>query len=371
MLAIIHAHTTTQVPQENAVVIGGSGYLGKRLVKQLIVDGHYHVHSLDLTIPPETKRDPSVWSYIQTDITNKQHVMEALRDMDVVFHTASLIPITVDITDDNLHKINVTGTQNIIEACKVNNIKRLIYTSSSCVVLGKNPNKICENVEESESLPDDPLNTYVKTKGIAEKMVLDANNQNGVRTCALRLAGILGGTDNKLMDSFMSSCVIQFTGGESKISWIGVDSAVDAHIVADKRLREETSTNDYYKGSTPRGGNQIAGRAFNISITDQFKISELFQFFAEENGKLLIVLPLWIVKGLVNINVYMYKKTGIIPLFAYLSPACFEFLQTHFTVSTERARKDLGWEEPRPWREVIRELIKEYKTESSLLRLKS
>jgi nucleoside-diphosphate-sugar epimerase len=63
----------------------------------------------------------------------------------------------------------------------------------------------------------------------------------------------------------------------------------------------------------------------------------------------------------------MYKKTGIIPLFAYLSPACFEFLQTHFTVSTERARKELGWEEPRPWREVIRELIKEYKTESSML----
>jgi nucleoside-diphosphate-sugar epimerase len=136
--------------------------------------------------------------------------------------------------------------------------------------------------------------------------------------------------------------------------------------VANKRLREETSTNDY-RGSTPRGGNQIAGRAFNISITDQFKISELFQFFADENGKPLIVLPLWIVKGLVNINVYMYKKTGIIPLFAYLSPACFEFLQANFTVSTERARRELGWEEPRPWREVIRKLIKEYKAESSML----
>ena len=342
--------------------------MGKRLVKQLIDNGHYHVHSLDLTIPPETKRDPSVQSYIQTDITNKQHVVGALRDVDVVFHTASLIPITVDITDDDLHKVNITGTQNIIEACKVNNIKRLIYTSSSCVVLGKNPSKICENVEESESLPDDPLNTYVKTKGIAEKMVLDANNQDhGVCTCALRLAGILGGTDSKLMDNFMSSCIVQFTGGESKISWIGVDSAANAHIVADKRLREETNTNDY-RG---HGGNQIAGRAFNISITDQFRISELFQFFAEENGKPLIVLPLWIVKGLVIINVYTYKKTGIIPLFAYLSPACFEFLQTHFTVSTERARKDLGWEEPRPWREVVRELIKEYKTESLLLKLKS
>jgi nucleoside-diphosphate-sugar epimerase len=119
-------------------VIGGGGYLGKRLIKQLIDDGNYFVHSLDLTIPPDTKRDPSVRSYIRTDITNNQYIVEALRDMDVVFHTASLIPITVDITDEDLHKVNVIGTQNIIEAGKVNSVKRLIYTSSSCVVLSKN-----------------------------------------------------------------------------------------------------------------------------------------------------------------------------------------------------------------------------------------
>jgi nucleoside-diphosphate-sugar epimerase len=112
--------------------------------------------------------------------------MEALRDMDVVFHTASLIPITVDITDEDLHKVNVTGTQNIVEACEANNIKRLIYTSSSCVVLGKNPSKICENIEESESLPDDPLNTYVKTKGITEMIVLHGCKQPrwGTHMCA-------------------------------------------------------------------------------------------------------------------------------------------------------------------------------------------
>ena len=192
-----HSHTCTHTaPQENAVVIGGSGYLGKRLVKQLIDNGNYRVHSLDLAIPPDTKRDPSVWLYIQTDITNREHAVKALKDMDVVFHTASLIPIAVDITDDDMHRINVTGTQNIIEACKVNSVKRLIYTSSSSVVLGKNPNKVYDDVEESESLPDDPLNMYIKTKGSAETMVLDANSQVGVHTCALRLAGLLGGTDN-------------------------------------------------------------------------------------------------------------------------------------------------------------------------------
>ena len=85
-------HTYIQAPLKNAVVIGGSGYLGKRLVKQLLDDGNYQVHSLDLTIPPDTKRHPGVRSYIQTDITEKEHVKKALRGMDVVFHTASTIP---------------------------------------------------------------------------------------------------------------------------------------------------------------------------------------------------------------------------------------------------------------------------------------
>jgi hypothetical protein len=93
-----------------------------------------------------------------------------------------------------------------------------------------------------------------KQKGSQKWSFLMQKTKTGY-TRALCLAGILGGTDSKLMGNFMSSCIVQFTGGESKISWIGVDSAANAHIVADKRLREETSTNDY-RGSTPRGGNQ-------------------------------------------------------------------------------------------------------------------
>ena len=347
----MHIYNVMQAPLENAVVIGGSGYLGKRLVNKLVEDREYKVHSLDLIIPPVARRNSGVYCYIQTDISNKDHMMKALEGMDVVFHTASLIPMTVAVTDDDMQRVNVDGTENIIEACRKNNIKRLVYTSSTCVALSKDPNMICEDVPESWSLPEDPLNTYVRTKGLAEKMIINANQQDGLKTCALRLAGLLGGADSKLMQNFMSACVIQFSKGESRISWVGVDSAARAHIVADKRLKE---------------GAQTAGKVYNISIDDKFKISELYNFFAEENRRPLIVLPSWIVKGLVSINVYMYNKTGIVPLTAYLTPACFEFIQSHFTVSTERARKELGWEESRPWREVIRELIQEFKAESKL-----
>ena len=340
---------TLQSSLHNAVVIGGSGYLGKRLVRQLVEDGSYKVHSLDLSIPPPSKRNRDVSSYIQTDITNREDMIKALRGMDVVFHTASIIPLTIDVTDEDMYRVNVSGAHNVIEACKLNDVKRLVYTSSSSVVLSKNRNKVSENVEESQSLPDDPLNMYVKTKGMAETMVTSTNGIGGLQTCVLRLAGLIGGADNRLMQNLMSACVVQFGSGQSRISWIGVESAANAHIVADKRLRKSPS--------------EVAGRVYNISLADKFNVAELFQSFAEENGRPLVALPTWVVKVLVNVNMYVYK-TGIVLIDAYFTPAGLEFLQRHFTVSTERAQKELGWAESRPWREVVKELIKEYKAES-------
>ena len=331
--------------------------MGKRLVNQLIDDGYYQVHCLDLTIPPMNKRISSVRSYIQTDITNKQHMVEALSGMDVVFHTASIVP-TVEVTDEDMNLINIVGTRNVIEACKENGVKRLIYTSSTCVVLSKDPNKVCEDVEENQSLPEDPLNIYVRTKGIAETLVVNANEEDGLCTCALRLAGLLGGTDSRIMMTFMSRCVVQLSQGQARISWVEVNSAANAHVVADKRLRETVS------GSSNPCGNQVAGKAYNISISDKFHVGELYRFFAKENGRPLIILPSWVVKSLIFFNVHMYNVTGIIPLHTYLNSAGVDFLQSHFTVSTEKAKRELGWEDRRPWREIVRELIMDYKAKS-------
>ena len=287
-------------------------------------------------------------------------MIDALKDMDVVFHTASIIPVTVDITDDDMQRVNVDGTRNVIEACKENKVNRLIYTSSSCVGMSKDPNKVCDNFSEDQSLPDDPLNTYVRTKGVAETMVVKSNTEGGLNTCVLRLAGLIGGTDSKLMRSFMAVCVIQFSTSQAVISWVSVGAAANAHIVADKKLTEELSSATNSSGS---GASQIAGRIFNISIKEKFKLCELYAFFAEENGRPLIVLPMWLIKSLITVNVYTYRKTGIIPLYSYLNPACFDFLLNPFNVTTERARKVLGWEESRPWKEIMRELIEEYRVE--------
>ena len=115
-------------------VTGADGALASHVVERLIKDGGYNIHCLDLHIPKEEQRNHDVCSYIQTNITKYGDVESALEGMQAVFHVASITPI-VDLffSHDDYYRVNVTGTENIIRTCKVCNVQRLVYTSTSAV----------------------------------------------------------------------------------------------------------------------------------------------------------------------------------------------------------------------------------------------
>jgi nucleoside-diphosphate-sugar epimerase len=174
----------------NALVTGGSGRLGREIVSCLLKDGGYKVHSLDLFIPEEGNRNSEVCSYIQADIANYDDLCIALKGMDVVFHTAAIIPTVFGVSDRDYDEVNWKGTENVIAACKERKVKRLIYTSTADVTLGKD-RLGAEVVDEDYPIPKDCPNAYVRTKREAEKAVLAANDREGLRTCAVRPGGIL------------------------------------------------------------------------------------------------------------------------------------------------------------------------------------
>ena len=175
----------------NALVTGGGGMLGREIVRILVENGGYNVNSLDLFIPEEERRNSKVCSYIQADITNYDDLRIATRGMDVVFHTAAILPTVIGVTNDDFEQVNLQGTENVISACRECEVKRLIYTSSIDVVLGKGVTKV-ENIDEDYPFPKKALNAYVKTKMEAEKAVLAANGKSGLTTCAVRPGGLLG-----------------------------------------------------------------------------------------------------------------------------------------------------------------------------------
>ena len=94
------------------------------MVKNLVADGRYKVHSLDLRIPREEDRSPEVCSYIQADITNLDDLIVALRESSQVDAVFRIIPHRIGFTVEDFNRINTNCTKNVLEACQ----ERLIYT---------------------------------------------------------------------------------------------------------------------------------------------------------------------------------------------------------------------------------------------------
>ena len=227
--------TTTREHRTRALVTGGSGCLGSALVAHLVEDGGYEVHSLDLLIPGEEDRDPHVSSYIQADVTNQDDLLIAFKGMDVVFHTAALIP-HLSVSKERMYSVNFTGTQNVIAACVENGVERLVHTSSCDVAL-------TEKGVHSDPSGITPPNTkstnpYVWSKALAEEAVCKANGLEGVATCALR-PGMILAAGNVSVGVLATNRTCYYDDGHAHIYVVPVRAVTTAHLLAEKKLRQD------------------------------------------------------------------------------------------------------------------------------------
>lgn len=331
---------------------GGCGCLGTEIVSQLIADGRYIVHSLDLYIPPEDERISGVASYIRTDITNKDDVARALEGIEVIFHTAALLPFSIRNTLHAMKRVNVEGTKNVVEACAGNGVKRLIYTSTCSVTMSKSRghNKI-EEIKENSPLPEDPLNAYVDTKGAAERLVRNANNDCGLRTCAIRLCGLMGGKKNPTMPEFVTTHMRRLGKGDYPMAWTTVKAAAEVHLIADQHLASKPMCSEI--------------NIFNV-VSANITYRDMITFCAQQNGgKDPLVIPMWIGKLLANINERVFWLTGHTPFGEMVNLTSLDYFRPYMS-SSKHTEQELGWAEHRPWQEILKEVIKEYKTEQCL-----
>jgi 2-alkyl-3-oxoalkanoate reductase len=225
-----------------ALVTGGGGFLGSGITNALLKKGN-EVSVMGRGRYPHL---PTTVKLFQGDIRDSEFVSASLENIDTVFHTAA-IP---GIWGQDFFSINVQGTKNIIDACKKNSVRKLIFTSSPSVVFG---DANLEGVDESIPYPEKYLCDYPLTKALAEKMVLQANGCL-LSTVAIRPHLIWGPGDPhlvpRLLEKAKTNKLVQVGDGKNKVDIIYIDNVVSAHLLACKAL--ETDTN-------------IAGKAYFVS----------------------------------------------------------------------------------------------------------
>ncbi len=219
----------------NILVTGGGGFLGKAIVGRLLALGHRvtsfsrHRHSALETMGVDQRCG---------DITNAGSVKDALRGRDAVFHTAAKAGVWGD--REAYHRVNVTGTRNVITACRSCRVPMLIHTSSPSVVFDGTDMR---GVDESAPYPSRYHAPYPETKAIAERAVLAATDES-LNTVILRPHLIWGPQDNHLVPRIIERAarLRQVGNGRNRVDTIYIDNAAWAHLLALEALRRDPGT---------------------------------------------------------------------------------------------------------------------------------
>ena len=126
----------------NVVVVGGCGFLGSHIVSLLLARYSStvpatHIHVCDLRTPSESAQEGA--SYHTADITDSSSVSSLFNKIkpDVVIHTASPnfeLVKTGKAAREMMYKVNVQGTNVLLEEAKRVGAKAFVYTSSASVI---------------------------------------------------------------------------------------------------------------------------------------------------------------------------------------------------------------------------------------------
>ncbi len=145
------------------LVTGGSGFVGKELVR-LLRDRGETVRSFDLA-PPPTNDD------VQGSITDDHAVAEVMRGVETVFHlagNAQLWAKDARVFD----RVNRRGTAVVVDAAVKSEVRKFVHCSSLTTLVGKKTPIGLSNADESVRLePDEMLGPYPHSKLEAERIV--------------------------------------------------------------------------------------------------------------------------------------------------------------------------------------------------------
>lgn len=179
----------------SVLVVGGCGFLGHRLVIQLL-ESHGTSALGVLDIKTDRARLPNV-SYHDADISSQEQVKSIFRQLrpDAVFHTVSPTPFNPDT--NFFENINVGGTRNLLEAAQgIGCVKAFVYTSTVSILSDAVSDLI--GADDTSPVLYMPVrkSAYARTKATAEELVLRANRGNGTMlTTSLRPSGLFGEDD--------------------------------------------------------------------------------------------------------------------------------------------------------------------------------
>ncbi|MDD7400960.1 MAG: NAD-dependent epimerase/dehydratase family protein [Eubacteriales bacterium] len=328
------------------VITGASGHLGNVVVKKLLDRGaNVRVLMVEDEIPPSLEGlDLQIVRGNLSSRADLERLFQGLNGLDIyVLHMASMITIDSQVSP-LVEKVNVTGTELLLDLALEHKAKRFLYCSSVHAIPEKK-----YNAPISEVTAFDPAwveGAYAKTKAMASQAVLDASKK-GLDVVLVHPSGIIGPYDYE-HNNYLNQTVRDFLRGKLTTLVQGGYDFVDVRDVADGLLAA------LFQGDS---GESYILSGHYLSIEDLIKLA------AKASGRTPIrrVLRLGLVKLFVPLVEWWGKLRKRRPLYTAYS---LYTLNANANFSHAKASARLGYH-PRPLKETVEDTVQFIRDQAS------
>ncbi|MCL4415176.1 MAG: SDR family oxidoreductase [Actinobacteria bacterium] len=316
------------------VVTGATGHVGNVIVRELLARGKTVKALIRKTSNKAVLEGLKVEKALG-NILDLDSLLKAFRHAEVVFHSAAEISI-LSGRNKLIYETNVEGTRNVIKACIMCGVKRLIYISSIHAI--KEPP--C-GVIIDESLPfgiDNAIGEYARSKAKASLDVFKSTS-NGLDAVIVCPTGVIGPYDYKI--SSLSKTFIDFVNRKLMFSMEGAYDFVDVRDVA--------------AGCILACDKGKMGESYILS-GERITIDELMSILEDITGikKPRFKIPVMLAKTAATFSPIYYKLARTQPLFTRYS---IYTLLSNSSISHKKASNDLGYF-PRVIKKAVEDNIK-------------
>jgi len=271
---------------------------------------------------------------VSTDLTDPSSLEQAFRDAQVVYHLASSISIRMDNWDE-LQRVNITGTQNVVNACLRCGAEKLVYFSS---IHAYQQEPFDFPLDENRPLlTDERVPPYERSKAVAESIARRAPDR-GLATVIVIPTAILGPYDFR--PSYLGQALQLLARGRipalihGGYDWVDVRDVVNGAIQAERLGRS--------------GSRYIFSGHWH-------SLKELAQATAKITGKSAprFIVPIWLAELFQPVMAKLAQINGMQPIY---TKAMLNAMRSNRNINPTCATRDLSYA-PRSFEQTLTDIL--------------